>query len=147
MIINVDLRRLLIAVKTYEPILLSNNVRPHTTNQPKTFLSTVNFNILRHPLYSPDTASNNFHLFRSVQLFLAERVLNEAVKIFLNYFFASITAGLHYSNVTKLENLCEELWFVHHLLKFRKFSYNLFFLSYLMLSGILSLPVKSQKFC
>ncbi len=84
----------------------------------QSFLSTVHFNILRPPLYSPDIASNVFHLFRSVQLFLAERVLNEAVKIFPYYFFASITVGLHYSNVTKLEKLCEELWFVHHLLKF-----------------------------
>ncbi len=47
--------------------------------------------ILPHPLYSPDLAPSNFHLFRSLQRFLRDKTLEteEEVKSALDYFFAS----------------------------------------------------------
>ncbi len=51
-------------------------------------LSELNFEFLPHPPYSPDMASTDFHLFRSLQHFLADKIFNdiEEVKNWLNNF-------------------------------------------------------------
>ncbi len=74
--------------KRCSPILLHDKARPHTSNQTKKCLSELNFEVLPHPPYSPDMAPTNFHLFRSLQHFLAEKMFNdiEEVKNCLNDF-------------------------------------------------------------
>ncbi len=63
--------------------LFSVFARPDTSNQTKKGLSELNFEVLPHPSYSPDMAPADFHLFRSLQHFLSEKIFNdiEEVKI------------------------------------------------------------------
>ncbi len=70
-------------MKRRSPILLHDNARPHTSNQTKKCLSELNFEVLPHPPYSPNMAPTDFHLFRSLQHFLADKMFNdiEEVKI------------------------------------------------------------------
>ena len=51
-------------------ILLHDNARPHIAKPVKKYLE-VKWEILPHPLYSPDIAPSDFHLFRSMQLALS----------------------------------------------------------------------------
>ncbi|KAG5322300.1 MOS1T transposase, partial [Pseudoatta argentina] len=54
-------------------ILLHDNARPHVAKPVKTYLETLKWGILTHPLYSPDIAPSDFHLFRSMAHGLADR--------------------------------------------------------------------------
>ncbi len=81
--------------KRCSPILLHDNARPYTSNQTKKCLSEVNVKVLRHPPHSPDMAPIDFHLFQSLQHFLASKMFNdtEGVKNCLNGFFCVKTVG------------------------------------------------------
>ncbi len=63
------------------PLRLEENARKHTANQRKTCL---------HSPYSSNTAANDVRSFRSLQRFLAEKMLNdiEELKTCLNHCFA-----------------------------------------------------------
>ncbi|KAG5322299.1 MOS1T transposase, partial [Pseudoatta argentina] len=54
-------------------ILLHDNARPHVAKPVKTYLETLKWEVLTHPLYSPDIALSDFHLFRSMAHGLADR--------------------------------------------------------------------------
>ncbi|KAG5314451.1 MOS1T transposase, partial [Pseudoatta argentina] len=54
-------------------ILLHDNARPRVAKPVKTFLETLKWEVLPHPLYSPDIAPSDFHLFRSMAHGLADR--------------------------------------------------------------------------
>ena len=47
-----------------------DNARPRTAKLTKAKLQKLDWKIMPHPAYSPDTASSDYHLFRSLQLFL-----------------------------------------------------------------------------
>ena len=47
-------------------ILLHDNARPHVAQVVKTYLETLKWDILPHPLYSPDIAPSGYHLLRSM---------------------------------------------------------------------------------
>lgn len=53
-------------------ILLHDNARPHVAKPVKTYLETLNWEVLSHPPYSPDIAPSDYHLFRSMAHGLAE---------------------------------------------------------------------------
>ncbi|KAG5327320.1 MOS1T transposase, partial [Pseudoatta argentina] len=44
-------------------ILLHDNAWPHVAKPVKTYLETLKWEVLPHPLYSPDIAPSDFHLF------------------------------------------------------------------------------------
>ena len=48
-------------------ILQHDNARPHVASAVKTYLETLKWEVLPHPPYSPDIASSDYHLFRSMQ--------------------------------------------------------------------------------
>ncbi|KAG5321058.1 MOS1T transposase, partial [Pseudoatta argentina] len=54
-------------------ILLHDNARPHVAKPVKTYQETLKWEVLTHPLYSPDIAPSDFHLFRSMAHGLADR--------------------------------------------------------------------------
>ena len=47
-------------------ILLHDNARPHVAAPVKTYLETLNWEVLPHPPYSPDIAPSDYYLFRSM---------------------------------------------------------------------------------
>jgi len=47
-------------------ILLHDNARPHVAAPVKTYLKTLNWEVLLHPPYSPDIAPSDYYLFRSI---------------------------------------------------------------------------------
>ncbi|KAM0729388.1 Mariner Mos1 transposase [Formica fusca] len=54
-------------------ILLHDNARPHVAAPVKTYLETLNWEVLPHPPYSPDIAPSDFHMFRSMAHGLSEQ--------------------------------------------------------------------------
>jgi len=54
-------------------ILLHDNARPHIPAPVKTYLETLNWEVLPHPPYSPDIAPSDYHLFRSMAHGLSEQ--------------------------------------------------------------------------
>jgi len=54
-------------------ILLLDNVRSHVAAPVKTYLETLKWEILPQPPYSPDIASSDYHLFRSMTHGLSEQ--------------------------------------------------------------------------
>ncbi|KAG5317907.1 MOS1T transposase, partial [Pseudoatta argentina] len=57
-------KRPLYAQRHDKVILLHDNARPHVAKPVKTYLETLKWEVLPNPLYSPDIAPSDFHLFR-----------------------------------------------------------------------------------
>ncbi|KAG5313058.1 MOS1T transposase, partial [Pseudoatta argentina] len=66
-------KRPLYAQRHDKGILLHDNARPHVAKPVKTYLETLKWEVLPHPLYSPDIAPSDFHLFRSMAHGRADR--------------------------------------------------------------------------
>ena len=56
-----------------EVILQHDNARPHVAKVVKTYLETLKWEVLPHPLDSPDVAPSDYHLFRSMAHGLADQ--------------------------------------------------------------------------
>ncbi|GFV02218.1 mariner Mos1 transposase [Trichonephila clavipes] len=54
-------------------ILQRDNARPHVAKVVKTYLETLKWEVLSHPLYSTDLAPSDYHLFRSMAHGLADQ--------------------------------------------------------------------------
>ncbi|GFT73441.1 mariner Mos1 transposase [Trichonephila clavipes] len=72
-------------------ILLHDNARPHVAKVVKTYLETLKWEVLPHPLYSPDLAPSDYHLFRSMAHGLADQHFRsyEEVKNWIDSWIAS----------------------------------------------------------
>ncbi|KAG5321397.1 MOS1T transposase, partial [Pseudoatta argentina] len=70
---SLKIKRPLYAQRHDKVILLHDNARPHVAKPVKTYLETLKWEVLPHPLYSPDIAPSDFHLFRSMAHGLADR--------------------------------------------------------------------------
>ena len=68
-----------------------DNAKPRTSLLARQKLLELGWDILPHPPYSPDLATSDYYLFRSLQNFLDGKTFtsNEEVKNHLNQFFAS----------------------------------------------------------
>ncbi|GFY14859.1 mariner Mos1 transposase [Trichonephila clavipes] len=54
-------------------ILQHDNTQPHVAKVVKTYFETLKWEVLPHPLYSPDLAPSDYHLFRSMAHGLADQ--------------------------------------------------------------------------
>ncbi|GFY16902.1 mariner Mos1 transposase [Trichonephila clavipes] len=54
-------------------ILQHDNARPHVAKVVKTYLETLKWEVLPHPLYSPDLAPSDYHFFQSMAHGLADQ--------------------------------------------------------------------------
>ena len=59
--------------KTHKVILLHDNARPHVAKPDKTYLENIKCDMPPHSPYSPDLASFDYYLFRSIQHELSEQ--------------------------------------------------------------------------
>ena len=62
------------------PILLHDNVRPHVSVITRQKLHILNYEILDHPPYSPDTSPTDFHFLKHLDNFVGE-MLQKSKKI------------------------------------------------------------------
>ena len=51
-------------------VLLHDNARPHSAAHTVETLQKLNFEVLAHPLYSPDLAPSEYHLFGPLKVAL-----------------------------------------------------------------------------
>ncbi|GFY09176.1 mariner Mos1 transposase [Trichonephila clavipes] len=72
-------------------ILQHDNVRPHVAKMIKTYLETLKWEVQPHPLYSPDLAPSDYHLFRLMAHGLADQHFRsyEEVKNWIDSWIAS----------------------------------------------------------
>ncbi|KAG5319822.1 MOS1T transposase, partial [Pseudoatta argentina] len=72
-------------------IFLHNNARPHVAAPVKTYMETLNWEVLPHPPYSPDIAPSDYHLFRSMALGLSKHHFTsyEDIKNWIDNWIAS----------------------------------------------------------
>ena len=72
-------------------ILQHDNARSHVAKVVKTYLETLKWEVLPHPLYSPDVAPSDYHLFRSMAHGLADQHFRsyEEVKNWIDSWIAS----------------------------------------------------------
>ena len=72
-------------------IFQHDNARRHTAKVMKTYLNGQDWEMLSHPLYSPDIAPSDYYLFRTMQSDLTgERFTSyESIKIWLDNWIAS----------------------------------------------------------
>ena len=85
--------------------------RGHTPPKPQQKkIKDLKWSLLEHPPYSPDLAPSDFHLFRSLQHFLAgKRFLREqAIRRALTRFFASKTPEFYRRGIEKLPKRWEK---------------------------------------
>ena len=69
--------------------LLHDNARPHVAKLTKQTAKELNVEFLPHPPYSPDLAPSDFHLFRSLEHTLRQKIFDSREDIrecLLNYF-------------------------------------------------------------
>ncbi|GBP07631.1 Mariner Mos1 transposase [Eumeta japonica] len=84
-------KRPLYKQKHKKKILLHDNAQSHVAKTVKTYLETLQWEVLPYPPYSPDITSSNFHLFHSMAHGLADQRFNsyEEVKKWIDSWIAS----------------------------------------------------------
>ncbi|GBP08692.1 Mariner Mos1 transposase [Eumeta japonica] len=79
----------------YDKIILHDNTRQHVAVPVKNYLKTLDWEVLPHPPYSPDIASPDYHLFRSMPYTLSEQRFTayEDTKNWIDSWIASKNKG------------------------------------------------------
>ncbi|UYV82194.1 hypothetical protein LAZ67_21001313 [Cordylochernes scorpioides] len=85
------IKRPLYAKRHDKVIYQHDNVRPHVAKVVKETLEALQWDVLPHPLYSPDIAPSDYHMFRSMTYGLAEQHFTsyEEAKNWVNVWIAS----------------------------------------------------------
>ncbi|KAG5317862.1 KCNN protein, partial [Pseudoatta argentina] len=81
-------KRPLYAQRHDKVILLHDNARPHVAKPVKTYLETLKWEVLPHPLYSPDIAPSDLHLFASFFSTALKTLISVSTVILLGLIFA-----------------------------------------------------------
>lgn len=85
-------------------ILQHDNARPHVAEKTLKKISGLGWEVLPHPPYSPDLAPSDYHLFRSLSSYLANKFFNsfDEVKNALLDYFASKNEKFFSDGIEKL---------------------------------------------
>lgn len=92
-------------------VFLDDNARPHRSRQTNGKISTLRWDRLDHPPYSPDLAPSDFHLFRSLQHFLKGKQFEDInqMREALQEFFDSKDADFYRRGIEKLPEKWQEV--------------------------------------
>lgn len=74
-------KRPAIAKKSYKVLFHDDNARPHRANIVQKKIEELGWDRLQHPAYSPDIAPSDYHLFRSLQLDLADVRFKNGIEV------------------------------------------------------------------
>ncbi|GBP74933.1 Mariner Mos1 transposase [Eumeta japonica] len=92
-------------------ILLRNNARPHVAVTMKNYLKTLDWEVLPHPLYSPDIAPSDYHLFRSMAHALSEQRFTsyEDTKNWVDSWIATKDKEFFRFGILRLSERCKKI--------------------------------------
>ena len=87
-------------------IFEQDNAKPHTAKGARAKITELSWTTMEHPLYSPDLALCDFHLFRSLQNYFSgsELVSAEGSQNEVNSFLASRSPDFLKNGIFKLIN-------------------------------------------
>ena len=87
-----------------QTILLHENARPHVAQVIKATHQELEWEVLQHPLYSPDLAPTDYYLFRSLSNHMRGVTFNneEDLKNWLNKFFDTRPRDFWHNGIDKL---------------------------------------------
>lgn len=85
-------------------LFLHDNARPHVAKITRETLLDLGWEILPHPAYSPDIAPSDFHLFRSLENGIRDKVFadEEEMKLWLADFFESKPPAFYSKGIESL---------------------------------------------
>ena len=89
--------------------LLHDNAKPHTSKITRQKLAEFGWEVLPHPPYSPDLASSDYHLFRSLRNYLVKKQFDDQaqLKSDLQNFFSSLSRKFFEDGILDLPNRWE----------------------------------------
>lgn len=92
-------------------MLQHDNAKPHTAKKTQEKIRDLQWEVLPHPPYSPDCAPSDYHLFRSLQNFLAGKKFDslDDVKTVLKGYFASKSGSFYKEGIEKLVSRWERV--------------------------------------
>ena len=91
-------------VNRKQVILLHDNAKPHTAKIVKDKLIDLNWEVLPHPPNSPDIASLDYYLFRSLQNYLNDKTFEDEADLEkgLSEYFSSHSSALFHKGIYEL---------------------------------------------
>ena len=97
--------------RQYGVLLQHDNAHPHIAIMTKEAIQTLGWEVLPHPLYSPDLAPSDFHLFRSLSNALQGVSFNNDVELraWLEEFFESRPGDFYRRGIKKLVERWEQV--------------------------------------
>ena len=99
------------ATKHESIFFIDDSAQPHRAKPVQNYVETVGPEVLPHPLYSPDLAQSEYHLFRSMQNALTgvRFTLPDDVKNWLDSYLAAKTAQFFWEGIHKLPERWERV--------------------------------------
>ena len=85
-------------------VVLHDNAQPHTVAHTNALIKLFNWEIFDHPLYSPDLAPSNYHLFSKMKVWLATQCFhtNEELMDGVNTWLHNLAAPFFDEGLQKL---------------------------------------------
>lgn len=104
-------KRPAIANKNYKVLFHDDNARPHRANIVQKLVEEMGWDRLVQPAYSPDLAPSDYHLFRSMQLSLADKRFKNGIEVvnWIPGWIASKGEDFFYRGIHKLPDRWSEV--------------------------------------